>query len=293
MKSPNKASMAACHTLLLNCSPEKRKALFKFLPQETQQRFQEMTSPKDALLKKEDSLDLELSLLHPSWLAPYLRTLTESEIRLFLSSLNPEQGEHLQKILLFTSSPVPLTPLAKKYLQKTLWKKVGGEEQLPLVCLPVFSLNRLLSLSDFFLNKLIFFLGLRDLAHEMRQIIETAKLKKIQTALSPDEIQFLKGAMLKKEPVAFKKISLSQWDGEKKSLRKILYGRGINRLSKALYGQNESLAWYLSHKMDIETAKQFLKLLAPLDQPRAKEVLIYQVQEILEHLQTITSGKKS
>ncbi|MES2345602.1 MAG: hypothetical protein V4494_06685 [Chlamydiota bacterium] len=284
-----KTSWVVCQSLLLKCSSEKRKALFKLLPSSKQKELQELTAPERDPLQFQDSLEEQLYLIHPSWIAPFLRSLAESDIRLFLSSLKKTHAEELQKNLLFTNNLLSLSSSAKNFLQKTLWDKLGAFQQYPLACLPKSPLNILLTLSSSLFNTLIFLLGLHDLAHEMRQIIETAKLKKIQSTLYQEELKFLKILMQKKEPVAFKKLSLSQWTGDKISLRNILQGRGINRLAKALYGQHESFIWHLTHRLEIETAKQFIKLSTPLDLPRAKDALIVQIEEAFSYLQTHTS----
>lgn len=278
-------SWAVCLALVMQSSPEKRGALLQFLPAARQKELQEMKGPFQNPLESQLSLETQLNLIHASWIAPYLRTYTESEIRLFLSALGQNQAKELQKTLLFTNQLIQLASSAKEYLQKILWKNLGGDEQIPLSCLQESSINSLLFLEDRIFNQLIFLLGLHDLAIEMRQIIETAKLKKIQAALSSEESHFLKELMLKKEPVTFKKISLSQWNGDEKSLKKLLQGRGLNRLAKALYGQNETFCWYIAHKLDMESAKQFFKLLVPLEIARVHEVLLSQVEEVLHYVQ--------
>jgi hypothetical protein len=281
-----KTSWVVCQALLLKCSSEKRKALFNLLPPSKQKEIQEVAPSHKDPLQLQDTLEEELALVHPSWLAPFLRSLAESDVRLFLSALKQSHAHELQKSLLFTNHLLPLTPSAKFFLQKTLWNKLGASNERPLTWLPQSPLNVLLTIDFHCLTALIFLLGLHDLAHEMRQIIETAKLKKIQAALSPKELAFLKTLMQKKESVVFKKLSLSQWSGDRETLRKTLQRRGINRLAKAAYGYDESLFWYLTHRLEIETAKQLMKLSTVLDLPRAQEALITQVEEALAYSQT-------
>lgn len=289
----NKTSRIVCQALLMQCPQEKRQALLKFLSPSKLEELQELPLPSCNPLENLNSLEKQISLVHSSWLVPFLRSRSESEIRLFLSALKPEQIKELQKSLLFTNQFLFLTPIAKRFLQETLWKTMGGDEKIPPSWLPQFSLNALLGLEDVLFNKIFFLLGLRDLSHEMHRIIETAKIKKIYNVLKQEENLFLKKLMLKKEPISFKKLPLSEWDGEEPSLRKILQGRGLNRLAKALYGHSEDLIWYVSHRMEAEMGKQFLRLVTPLDHPRAQSVLISQVEEALNYLQHYTSGNSA
>lgn len=285
----DQASWTVCQALLQNCPPEKKNSLISFLP-----KSQRSAATRTALLELKDVVEApekELDRMHYSWLAPFLRMLPENEIRLYLSALTEKQSKELQKALLFSNHLAALTPIAKGYLRKSLWEKIGGNTQLPIACLFHTPLHILLKLENAELQKLLFFLGLHDLAHEMRQIIETTKLKKIQLALNKEEYQFLKMLMQKKEQVVFKQPALAKWDGNEELLRKIVLGRGTNRLAKALYSHDTSLVWYITHRIDMETGSILVKLSTALELPRAHEVLIEQIEEILFSLHPKTSGE--
>jgi hypothetical protein len=284
----DQASWTVCQALLQNCPSEKKRFLVRFLP-----KNQRIAAETATLLELKDipaAPEKELDKVHYTWLTPFLRMLPENEIRLYLSALTEDQSKELQKALLFSNHLVALAPVAKEYLQKNLWKKIGGSSQLPLACLLHTPLNALLRLSGAELQKLSFLLGLHDLAHEMRQIIETAKLKKIQAALSKEEQLFLKMLIQKKEQVVFKQLALAKWDGNEELLRKIVLGRGTNRLAKGLYGHDASLIWHIAHRIDMETGSMLIKLSTALELPRAHEVLIEQIQEALSTLHSKTLG---
>lgn len=283
----NLVTASVCKAFLLRSSPELQTRLLSFLPPEELKEMEELPStfygdPSAGISSDEE----RLKMVHHSWLALNFRSLSENEVRLFLSSLSETQIKGLKKNLLFSNSLLPLNPLALPFLQSSLWEIVTGDEEiLPLECLPASSLNGLLSFDAYELLTLIDLLGLHDLALEVKQVIETSKLKKISQALSPQEQAFLKELLHKKEKVSFKRMSLQKWEGDAPSLRSLLHQRGINRLAKALFTQNSSLLWYVSHKLDVERGQMLLKLAEPLEHALAAEVLAAQVEEALASIQ--------
>src|SRR5579872_3289724 len=188
-----KADSIVCKTLLERCTPEKKVAYSRYLSEE-ERHFIDALPPLFSDPVKESSVTEEqLDAIHPSWFAPFLRTLPESDIRLFISCLNERSSKELAKILLYSPSYVVLTPLARLFLQKTLLEKIAeGQEILPLSYLPKSPMNVLLTMSSPQLLALIDFLGMHDLSFEIRQIIDTTKLRQINQCLTKDEQSYLK-----------------------------------------------------------------------------------------------------
>lgn len=281
----NLTALSVCKAFLQQSPPEIRTRLFRFLPPKEQEAMAEIpeafyTDPRKGFSDYASSL----RGIHYSWLAPTFRSFAEHEVRLFLSALSPEQAKGLKKQLLFSNNLQELKPITSLFLSKSLWETVSPEELLPKECLAESPLNRLLELENSTLLKLIDFLGLHDLAAQVKQIIDTVRLKQIYAALSPEELNFLKTVQQRKEPLSFKPMELQKWDGKKESLRTLIHQRGINRLAKALYQKEKSLLWYISHKLDIERGELLSKLATPLEHLRAHEILLSQVEEILQLL---------
>lgn len=136
------------------------------------------------------------------------------------------------------------------------------------------------------LRLLIEFLGLHDLAVEMKQIIDTIKLKKIQASLSKEKNFFLHLLTQKKEAVVFKKMELTHWSGQEEILIGLIHKRGMNRLAKALYPENSSLIWYVSHKISCEEALLLASLQKKLEHPKAYSLLAGQIIEIIDFFKT-------
>lgn len=235
-----------------------------------------------------ESPEQELPRIHYSWFSPFLRSLSESEIRLFLSALRPEQVKGLKTALLLSNSLPTLTPEAKTYLASTLFATIAPDDLLSISCLPQDPLNALLDLSQRELSSLIDLLGMHDLSVEIRHIIETTKLKEIYSLLSKAQVTFLKTLLHKKEPVSFKKMNLVGWKGDIEALRFLLLQRGINRIAKSLYGQNKSLLWYVAHRLDMEKGQLLGTLCTALDHPHASAIISGQVIELIHALKTST-----
>jgi len=94
-------------------------------------------------------------------ISPFLRTLSEKDVGLFLASLCHPQSNTVGKDLLY-SGPLPsISKLGKQYLQKTLLGYLTSEvdDLLPLSSLPESPLNALLDLKSELLNLSLDFLG--------------------------------------------------------------------------------------------------------------------------------------
>jgi hypothetical protein len=271
-----------CHAFLNRCPPEQKEALIGYLSSEEALQFKSLQAP---LGNPEKGFELPEELLthvHFSWLAPILRALSETEIRLFLSSLSEMQVKGLKQQLLFSNHLPTLSPLALTYLKTTLFEQIAPSDLLPPACLPTSKLNALLDFKPPHLQLLVDLLSMHDLAVEIRHIIDTVKLKRIYSLITPSQQSYLKTLSHKKEPVAFKKIGLNHWNGDTEALQSILIQRGMNRLAKALYGTHPSLIWYLTHRFDIEKGQMLQKLCTPLDHPRAATILTDQIVSLSE-----------
>lgn len=271
-----------CHSFLHKCSEEQRAALLAFLPEEDAKSLETLQVAEKDLSLGFTSAQEDLINIHFSWFEAYLRTLPETEIRLFLSSLAPHQIEGLRDRLLFSEILPAISSMGQIFLQKTLFTAISSPDILPLDCLPKHPLNALAGLDHASLLSLIRLLSMHDLSVEIRHIINTVKLKKIYSILSKPETTYLKTLSHKKEPIVFKALSLSQWSGDTALLQSLLLQRGLNRLAKALFPCHPSLLWYVSHHLDIEKGLRTQMLCTALDHPQAAHLLGKQILDILE-----------
>lgn len=272
------------NSCLSTVTSQMRDALLKHLSSELSQKLQELPVLSIDLEKQIPPLEEELSHIHYSWFTPFLRSLPEHEIKLFLSSLDLGHIKELRQALLLSNTlPTPST-IGRTYLKKTLLETLAPSDLLPIAYLPPHPLNALLELTSSELSSLVELLSMHDLSIEIRHIIETTKLKEIRSLLSKPQMTFLKTLLHKKEPVSFKKMGLVNWKGDLEALRSMLIQRGVNRIAKSLYGHNPSLLWYAAHRLDIEKGELLLKLCSPLDHPHAAALLTDQVVELVHAL---------
>lgn len=271
----------------LQASPsDRRSSLMHCISADLQEDLQLFSPLSLGAQEKFEGHDEELLKVHYSWLAPFLRSLPESEIKLFLSSLSAVQIKGLKQSLLLSNSLPSPSEIGTTYLRKTLFETIAADNLIPACFLPPDPLNELLELSQEELTSLIQLLSMHDLSIEIRHIIETSKLKDIYALLSKAQTTFLKTLVHKKEPVSFKKMGLSSWKSDKDALRSMLMQRGINRIAKALHGKSPSLLWYIAHRLDAEKGKLMIRLCTALDHPRASALLVDQVVELMGALKT-------
>ncbi len=273
----NKNALILWHSFLKAASSLDQGALANALQPDLLEEIQASAAvPLEAVLAKE-----ELDPIHYSWFSPFLRTLPEREIKLFLASLAPAQVRGLKQSLLLSNALPSLSPQGKTYLKHILLTWIAKEEPSPIYCLPPDPINHLLDLTGEELLSLIDLLSMHDLSVEIRQIIDTTKLKSIYSLLTKAQTSFLKTLLHKKEPISFKKIGLQNWKGDLELLSAMLTQRGINRIAKALYPDQGSLAWHVAHRLEIGKGQLLLKLCTPLDHPKACSVLKEQVVELI------------
>jgi hypothetical protein len=273
------------HAFLQDCKDDERQRLMKCLSPAEEKALLSIPKTFGDPLKSEEDPEKILAWIHPSWITPFLRTLSEKEIGLFLAALTPEKITAVGKDLLFTGKIPTLSHLGKTFLRSTLARYLTAEVEdlLPTQCLPESPLNDLIALPTEILVSFLDLLGMHDVSVEMKQIIDKQKLTKIEDALSEDQLQYLKILLQSHEPVAFTQMGLLNWNGDKEKLKSLIRQRGANRLAKALYGQDPSLTWYVLHRLDVEKALIVRKLSAHIDNPRAAQLLIQQVVELINY----------
>jgi hypothetical protein len=247
---------------LSQCEPEKKRALERFLPEAEQILLKELPDLTTPISPEPFNHHKEIERVHWSWFLPTLKTYTEEEQKLFLSSLSLTSAKNLAKALEIQLSASEITPVAKSYLRQILLHSLisANNRLLPVAYLPKTPLGFLLNLSKKELTHLIDFLSLYDLSAELRQIVETKILKKIYSFLSEEEKKFLKTITMNKDPFSLGRIGMDRWDGSEESFRQLLHRRGLIRLSTALSGQHLDFIWYVSHQLDIGRGAILFKL---------------------------------
>ncbi len=275
----NKVAFCTLRSLIM--SSQKKEDLLACLSKELQMEMQASHKENIELTDKESAICEQLDAIHFSWFVPHLRSLTEKDAKLFASCLSLEQIKELKQALMLSQSFPKPTALAKKYLIQELFRIIAPENLIPPCFLPQHPLLALLNLNAKQLNTLIELLAMHDLATEIHQIISTQKLKLIDSMLTKEQTLYLKN-LPQKEPVIFKKIGLSEWNGDIDILKSTLIQRGINRLAKAIYPIHASFIWHISHHLDMEKGLLLTKLSTSTNAPKAADLLQNQILSLMK-----------
>ncbi len=276
---------AACKALLEKQPDSQRNELLIFLPPSQQEEIKKAPTHINFF----SSLSPEiLDFIHPSWLVQSLQRHTENENErsFFLAALQPVLGKEIKKQLAITRSLPSLTPFGKNYLRREWLGQIKKErgEAFPQNALSESAFNILLELDARQLSLLSFRLGLYDLAEELRYVIDKQTLQFIEETLTPFEWQMLKNFQTKKERLTFGRMPLKKVMNEPLKLRLAIEQYGMNRLGKALYGEDSSLLWHLLLRMDQKRANFLSTLCTPPAKPELNETIKHQVLALVPQI---------
>jgi len=282
-----KSSAMVLKAFLSQCEPEKKRALERFLPETERTLLEQLPVFSKPIVPEAFTHHKAVERVHWSWFLPTLKTYTEEEQKLFLSSLPSSNAKNLAKALETQLSSSEITPVAKSYLRQILLHSLIGAQNrlLPVDYLPPTPLKPLLELSKKELTRVIDFLSLYDLSAELRQIVETKILKKIYSFLSEEEKKFLKTISSSKDPFVLGRIGIDRWDGSEESLRHLIHRRGLVRLSTALSGQHPDFIWYICHQLDIGRGTILFKLSHGPTSQGASDAITRQIMELIQEPQ--------
>lgn len=214
-------------------------------------------SLKSLSLSIEDPMPLlsssaqSLSRIHYSWFVQALDAIPKALQTATISALPPAQAKGLCRLL---KCPVPderPSPPLSELLLAGLYHAVNPEERLPAPYLPDGPLKPLALYSKTQLMRLIDLLSLRDLAQDMRLIVNKTQQEALLRCLNEEERQFFDFYLYKEQDkLSVKRLNLTEWKGDCQELRKQLHLRGMIRFGKALSGQNKDLLWYILRPLD-------------------------------------------
>lgn len=266
--------------LLLNrFHPSDKEAVAGSLPQWFKEEINKIqvswNDPKVLL----DPLYTKIRHVHYSWIFPVLEQYPEA-LRSYIAESLPEPA-NVRLLALLKAPRTPIaTPWGRKYLLNDLAKKLNLDKIVPIEHLPHTLLSFMLEFTKEELIELIDFLGLYDLAEEIRKIVDKNQLKRIYNCLSIKKQHFLRGCLLSKEKVSTPKLELEKWNGEPEALEKLLHKRGLIRLGVALSGQSHDYIWYILHRMDSGRGVLLKKYVSPKEVAGVTPVMVQQVQNV-------------
>lgn len=246
---------AFLRVLLNHYHPGSADAVLKLLPPD---------EAKDLINLKISSKDLgapffsaedQIEPIHYSWLSDALQKMPAGTQPYAILSLSDSKRKALCQLLKLPYEENQLPQLTRKFFSNKWIEALGMDQILPITFLPDSAYQKFLLLPKVKLVELIDFLGLYDLADEIKGIVNTKNLKDIYACLSARKQQFLRICLHQKEKLITPKLNLDSWNGECKELHKQLHLRGLHRFGLALFGQHPHLLWYITHILDIGRGK--------------------------------------
>jgi len=215
--------------------------------------------------------------VHYSWFGPIIQACSPSMQPLMMSALPSSSAEQLSRFFQIPKHSTTLSPTVRLYLINQLYHKLKPADILPAGYLPQTSLSVLLSFRKEDLIKLIDFLGLYDLADEIRHIVDKKLLNAIYSGLSVKKQHFLRICLHQKGKLSMPRLDLEKWQGDNKQLDKMLHNRGLIRLGKALSGQSNDFIWHIVHRLDTGRGNLLMRYYSSEEIQGVTQVLIQEV----------------
>lgn len=225
-------------------------AFLKHLPQEDVKRILSqnvLSSDPAAALKSPTDF---LARIHYSWLLKPFKELSPDMQSFVLSSLTKEQAQGLCKFLGVPFKPLPIKNCFNEYFLNEFCRHLQLDKLTPLAYLPETSLTPLGRCSKQELVELIDFLGLFDLAGEIRQIVDKKLLEQIYTCLSKKKQLYLRTTLHQIDKLNTPKLGLDALNGDCKKIEIVLHRRGLIRLALALVPLHPDFVWYIHRILD-------------------------------------------
>ncbi|CDZ79810.1 hypothetical protein BN1013_00310 [Candidatus Rubidus massiliensis] len=259
-------------------------SFFDVLPKEQSDLIQlqdvESEDPKFAFLNPKKFFDKEI---HYSWLKAVLHEYPTHLQKCFIATLPKALHERIKKLMGLSDNIPVVNDRMQVFLQAELMKKSGFSEILPKEFIPRTSLSPLLEISKNELLEVINYLGLFDLAHTIRHVLDKKTLNKIYSCLNVSQQGFLKVALHQKDRIHFPKLALEKIDNAK-TMNQQLHRRGLLRLGKSIAMQDRDFIWYLCHKLDTGRGELLEKYASQKEKPLVVTILSQQIQLILRFL---------
>lgn len=233
--------------LINRYSPRTGEALLRFLPQEEVRELKAQNIHSNDLMPLLYQPQRLIERIHYSWLQPIMEKFSRPMQLLFLGVVTPEQASAIQP----EATPPNLSAPIKTFLVQQLYEKLNVSHLLPIEYLPETDFSSLLNWSKRDLTVLADFLGLHDLARDIRTIVNNQQLQNLYACLTPKEVRYLKICLHQKDKLISPKLGVDFSQQDCTKLRQVLHKRGLVRLGKALAEQHPDLIWYISHTLDI------------------------------------------
>lgn len=192
---------------------------------------------------------------HFSWALPLFQDRSDFEKALFISVLPPDIGAQLRNRLKIKERPLALSPQVRKWVYKEIIAKICPHVLFSEDIIEDSPISRLQLLSKRELELLSDYMGLFDLAEELRKVIDKPTITKVYAELSSKEIVFLEQCLTRRFLWRLPPIGLETWLKNPSGFRHVLQKRGLARLCVGLSGEDPFLIEKLIFTLDMGRAK--------------------------------------
>lgn len=262
-------------------NPKAGNALIKFLPQEEAQAVMSQDIRSTDLAPILQQPQKSLNRIHYSWIQPVLQKFPEGLQPIVAAALTTEQIAGLK-----IGSPIAINDIAKVFILNQLYQKLEIGDRVPVEYLQETEFTLLANWSKAQIMDLADFLGLYDLASEVRHIVNRNHLKNIYSCLTSKQLYYLKVCLHQKQQLVSPKLGIDPTKQDCQKLKQVIHRRGLARLGKALCGQHADLVWHIAHVVDMGRGTILLKEYQPQEIPRVTQILKQQVLSIMNFLKT-------
>lgn len=274
---------------LLKRAPVEKKGLYlRFLPDSIAIQIQSDKTHKNPL--SDLSLKEILGNIDDSWYLEKFRKFSKKDAAFFLSVLPASKKDSLGPKLELEKPFYSFSKSLELYTQNLLFREIFEEEPpLPLSFLPDSPLFFLCEASTKKIHKLAFYLGIFDISLELKSVLKGSIFKKLQATLFPDEVAFCREISEVRHVLSLGQIGLSQWNEDSDTLRKVIFERGLYRLSIGLTDASPDFIWMIMHSLDKTSALKLQKLPKVFVDPKSIAIIFEQTLTAWRHLCTVLS----
>lgn len=267
----------ALKKMLTSIDASKQSFLLSMLP--TDQRSSIEKTPKLSEKLTDLSLKELCNKIHPSHFIKPLKALGGKDRHFLISPLREESQSYLMRHfgdeILTNHLNAELEQFTLQLLFNATFKE--SEKPIPFSFLPAEKLSFLAAASHDELLLLCSSLGLFDVVTEIKKIIHSATLKKLESSFNPDELSFIHQIQNYKPNPIYQDMGLKNFDGNRSVLREIVFLRGMNRLAIALLHASKFLLQHILLTLSIEEGARLKSLQMGMKDSSALTTLIDQV----------------
>ena len=199
----------------------------------------------------------------------------------FLTSLPKSKAVQVCALMKKPQHTARLALPVRLYLINMMALKIKPQDVMPAPFLPATSLSPLLAMRKGEIVQLIDFLGIYDLAEEIKHVVDKKYLRAIYNCLSIKKQHFLRLCLHQKERLTIPRLGLEKWQGDCKTLETILHKRGLLRLGKGVSGQHPDFLWHLVHRLDVGRGRIIEQFYAKEEIPGVTQALIQEILNLM------------